>query len=201
MKQRFLKRSNKAAINRGNATLFEIVLLPLHRTPIIHTMKVKAENWLNVCACLAAVCSGTKTCTFIINRMKKPNLCCDNGRRKHRKLNSLHLLPCNYLCHWLNVKIMLKDLFLKNDPAQWCEYPFFVQKLQRNHFGAKHDVWKSQKKSHSTSQWRLRSNSVTDKVNFKRKKIGTKCQNWKLLMRHLGDFQTLWPKWSFAYRL
>ena len=116
-----LALSNKAAINRGNATLFEIVLLPLHRTPIIHTMKVKAENWLNVCACLAAVCSGTKTCTFIINRMKKPNLCCDNGRRKHRKLNSLHLLPCNYLCHSLNVKIMLKDLFLKNDPAQCCE--------------------------------------------------------------------------------
>ena len=44
-----LALSNKAAINRGNATLFEIVLLPLHRTPIIHTMKVKAENWLNVC--------------------------------------------------------------------------------------------------------------------------------------------------------
>ena len=36
-------KSNKAAINRGNATLFEIVLLPLHRTP--HNTHNEGQGW------------------------------------------------------------------------------------------------------------------------------------------------------------
>ena len=76
-----------------------------------------------------------------------------------------------------------------------------------------HSVWKSSKKSHSTLRakratftfwvdkswlkipklvnfgeflktWILRSNSVTRQVTFKRTKIGGKCQNWKVQMRH-----------------
>ena len=76
-----------------------------------------------------------------------------------------------------------------------------------------HGVWKSQKKSHSTLQakratfsfwvdkselkmpkmvhfgeflktWSLRSNSVTRQVSFNRTKIGGKCQNSKIQMRH-----------------
>ena len=34
--------------------------------------------------------------------------------------------------------------------------------------------------------WRLRSNSVTRQVSFNRSKIGGKCQNWKIQMRHFG---------------
>ena len=60
---------------------------------------------------------------------------------------------------------------------------------------------KSQKKSHSTlrveratftfgvnekcQKWSI---SVTRQVNFKRTKIGGKCQNWKIQMRHFGIF-------------
>ena len=36
--------------------------------------------------------------------------------------------------------------------------------------------------------WSLRSNSVTRLVNFNRTKIGEKCQNSKIQMRHLGWF-------------
>ena len=36
--------------------------------------------------------------------------------------------------------------------------------------------------------WSLRSNSVTRHVNFNRTKIGGKCQNSKILMRHFGWF-------------
>ena len=32
--------------------------------------------------------------------------------------------------------------------------------------------------------WSLRSNSVTRQVSFNRTKIGGKCQNWKIKMRH-----------------
>ena len=80
-----------------------------------------------------------------------------------------------------------------------------------------HGVWKSQKKYHSTLRakratftfwvdeswlkmpkmvyfgeflktWSLRSNSVTRQVTFNRTKIGGKCQNCKIQMRHLGWF-------------
>ena len=76
-----------------------------------------------------------------------------------------------------------------------------------------HGVWKSQKKSRSTLRakratftfwvdkswlkmpemvqfgeflktWSLRSNRVTRQVSFNRTKIGGKCQNWKIQMRH-----------------
>ena len=36
--------------------------------------------------------------------------------------------------------------------------------------------------------WSLRSNSVTRQVSFNRSKIGGKCQNWKIQMRHFGWF-------------
>ena len=36
--------------------------------------------------------------------------------------------------------------------------------------------------------WSLRSNSVTRHVIFNRTKIGEKCQNWKIKMRHFGWF-------------
>ena len=32
--------------------------------------------------------------------------------------------------------------------------------------------------------WSLQSNSVTRQVKFNRTKIGGKCQNWKIQMRH-----------------
>ena len=80
-----------------------------------------------------------------------------------------------------------------------------------------HGVWKSQKKSHSTLRakratftfwvdksslkmpkmvhfgqflktWSLLSNSVTRQVSFNRTKIGGKCQNSKIQMRHFGWF-------------
>ena len=44
--------------------------------------------------------------------------------------------------------------------------------------------------------WSLRSNSVTRQVNFNRTKIGGKCQNSKIQMRHLGNFQTMWTWWT-----
>ena len=76
-----------------------------------------------------------------------------------------------------------------------------------------HSVWKSAKKSHSILRakraaftfwvdkkliknakngpfwlvlkaWILRSKSVTRQINFSRAKIGGKCKNWKLQMRH-----------------
>ena len=76
-----------------------------------------------------------------------------------------------------------------------------------------HGVWKSQKKSHSTLRakrakstfwvdksslqmpkmvhfgeflktWSLRSNSVTRQVSFNMKKVGGKCQNSKIQIRH-----------------
>ena len=79
----------------------------------------------------------------------------------------------------------------------------------------KHCVWKSQKKSHSTLRakratftfwvdksslkmpkmvhfgvflktWSLRSNSVTRQVSFNRTKIGGRCQNSQIQMRHFG---------------
>ena len=34
--------------------------------------------------------------------------------------------------------------------------------------------------------WSLRSNSVTRQISFNRTKIGGKCQNWKIQMRHFG---------------
>ena len=40
--------------------------------------------------------------------------------------------------------------------------------------------------------WSLRSNRVTRQVSFNRSKIGGKCQNWNVKMRHFGDFQTMW---------
>ena len=80
-----------------------------------------------------------------------------------------------------------------------------------------HGVWKSQKKSHSTLRakratftfwvdkswlkmpkmihfgeflktWSLRSNRVTRHVTFNRTKIGGKCQNSKIQMRHFEQF-------------
>ena len=36
--------------------------------------------------------------------------------------------------------------------------------------------------------WSLRSNSVTRQVTFNRIKIGGKCQNWKIQMRHFKWF-------------
>ena len=36
--------------------------------------------------------------------------------------------------------------------------------------------------------WSWRSNSVTRQVNFNRTKMGGKCQNWKIQMRHFGWF-------------
>ena len=36
--------------------------------------------------------------------------------------------------------------------------------------------------------WSLRSNSVTRQVSLKKTKIGEKCQNWKIQMRHFGWF-------------
>ena len=34
--------------------------------------------------------------------------------------------------------------------------------------------------------WSLRSNSVTRQISFKRTKIGGKCQNWKIQVRHFS---------------
>ena len=36
--------------------------------------------------------------------------------------------------------------------------------------------------------WSLRSNRVSRQVSFNRSKIGGKCQNWKIQMRHFGWF-------------
>ena len=45
--------------------------------------------------------------------------------------------------------------------------------------------------------WSLRSNSVTRQVSFKRTKIGGKCQNSKMQMRHFGWFSNTLPNISF----
>ena len=50
--------------------------------------------------------------------------------------------------------------------------------------------------------WSLRSNSVTRHVTFKRTKIGGKCQNQKLKMRHFESFSNIvrlrdFHFWSF----
>ena len=48
--------------------------------------------------------------------------------------------------------------------------------------------------------WSLRSNSVTRQVSFNRTKIGGKCQNWKIQMRHFELFSNnvhslKWRRW------
>ena len=45
--------------------------------------------------------------------------------------------------------------------------------------------------SHLTLRVKFRSNSVTRLVTFNMTKLTRKCQNSKIHMRHLGDFQTL----------
>ena len=42
--------------------------------------------------------------------------------------------------------------------------------------------------------WSLRSNSVTRQVNFHWTKIGGKCQNGKIQLRHFGRFSNIWGK-------
>ena len=49
--------------------------------------------------------------------------------------------------------------------------------------------------------WSLRSNRVTRQVSFNRSKIGWKCQNWKIQMRHFGWFSntmgpSFWELWT-----
>ena len=41
--------------------------------------------------------------------------------------------------------------------------------------------------------WSLRSNSVTRQVSLNRSKIGGKCQNWKIQIRHFGWFSNTVP--------
>ena len=46
--------------------------------------------------------------------------------------------------------------------------------------------------------WSLRSNSVTRQVSFNRTKIGGKCQNAKIQMRHFGWFSNNVKHWFSA---
>ena len=103
-----------------------------------------------------------------------------------------------------------------NSPANYF-LALYAQCSPLSNIHPTNGVWKSQKKSHSTLRakratftfrvnkswlkmskmvhfgeflktWSLRSNSVTRQVSFNRTKIGGKCQNAKIRMRHFESF-------------